>query len=174
MNILNQTESAVFKLWMLYFRKISFQIIKRSQQLSLYRVAALKRLPVHCYIVIIFFYLFIFHLFIIFTFSGPLGLWDTTLLVAVFKRWMTYFRRISFQSIYIHEQTHLIRVRYNHSLFSKLSLLKTLYYVRDKTWRDGGQMQVIELICRIPNVLPFCPNVWPKHSEFVWGLHIIQ
>ena len=35
-------------------------IIKRSQQLSLYRVAAVKRLPVHRYVVI-------------FTFSGPLG-----------------------------------------------------------------------------------------------------
>ena len=29
-----QSESAVFKLWVLYFQRISFQIIKRSQQLS--------------------------------------------------------------------------------------------------------------------------------------------
>ena len=51
--------SAVFKLWMLCFQRISFQIIERSQQLSLCRVAALKSLPVYRYCVVIF------------TFSGP-------------------------------------------------------------------------------------------------------
>ena len=29
MNRLNKTESAVFKLWMLYFQRISFEIMKR-------------------------------------------------------------------------------------------------------------------------------------------------
>ena len=62
MSHLNQTESTVVKLWLLYFQKISFQIIKRSQQLSLCRVVALKSLPVHRYSVVIV------------TFSGPLGL----------------------------------------------------------------------------------------------------
>ena len=45
----------------------SVQIIKRSQQLSLCRMAAVKRLPVHRYSVVIF------------TFSDPLGLWDSHL-----------------------------------------------------------------------------------------------
>ena len=42
------------------------QIIKRPQQLSLCRVAALKSIPIHRYSVVIF------------TFSGPLGLLDST------------------------------------------------------------------------------------------------
>ena len=66
-NRLNKTESAVFKLWMLYFQRISFQIIYRSQQLSLCSVAALEHLRVHRYSVVIF------------KFSGPLGLYGSTL-----------------------------------------------------------------------------------------------
>ena len=63
MNRHNQIESAVFLLvGSLYFRMIPFQFIKRSQQLSLFRVMAVKRLPAHKYSVVIF------------TFSGLLGL----------------------------------------------------------------------------------------------------
>ena len=42
MNRPNKIEPAVFKLWMLYFQRISFQIIYRIQQLSLCSVVALK------------------------------------------------------------------------------------------------------------------------------------
>ena len=52
-NRLNKTESAIFKLWMLCFQRISFQIMSNSQQLSLCHVAALKSLPVHRYSVVI-------------------------------------------------------------------------------------------------------------------------
>ena len=62
LNRLSQTESAIFKLWRLYFQKITFQIIERSQQLSLNRVVALKSRPVHRYSIVMF------------TLSGALGL----------------------------------------------------------------------------------------------------
>ena len=53
MNRLNQTDSAVFTL-LLYIRRISFQIIYRSQQLSLCHATALKGFPIHRYSVVIF------------------------------------------------------------------------------------------------------------------------
>ena len=59
---------------MLYFQRISFQIILRSDQLSLCRVAALKLLPVHRYSVVIF------------TFSGLLGVCGVLLFVAHLSR----------------------------------------------------------------------------------------
>ena len=52
MDRLNQTECVVFKLWMLYSQRISFQITYRSQQLSLFRVEAVKFLPIYRNIVV--------------------------------------------------------------------------------------------------------------------------
>ena len=49
-----KNESAVYKLWVLYFQRISFQIVWRSQELSLCNVAALKSISVHRYSVVIF------------------------------------------------------------------------------------------------------------------------
>ena len=79
MNRLNETESAVFKLRMLYFQRISFQIIFGcsvskglfSDYLELTTAFIVpcgspKKSPLHRYSVVIF------------TFSGPLGLSDST------------------------------------------------------------------------------------------------
>ena len=62
MNRLNKTESAVFIFGCFISKGSPYQIIQRSQLLSLCRVAVLKSLPVHRFRVVIF------------TFSGPMGL----------------------------------------------------------------------------------------------------
>ena len=46
-SLFDKTESAVFHRRMLYFNTIPFQIILRSQLLSLYYVTAVKSLAVH-------------------------------------------------------------------------------------------------------------------------------
>ena len=56
MNRLNLTESAVFKMWIQYFQKISFEIILRSQQLSWLCRIAVFLMPEHQYCVVIFIY----------------------------------------------------------------------------------------------------------------------
>ena len=61
-NRLNKTESAVFKLLMLYFQRTPVQIIKRLQPLSLCRLAVIQSLSEHRYSNVIF------------ILSGPLGL----------------------------------------------------------------------------------------------------
>ena len=60
MNRLNQTESAVFKLWILHFQMIYFYIIQIIKAVVL-SCGGPKSLPVHRYYVIMF------------TFSGPMG-----------------------------------------------------------------------------------------------------
>ena len=53
MNGLNKTESAVFKLWMLYFQRIIFnRQLRDHNSCRCSCVAVLKSLPVHRYIVI--------------------------------------------------------------------------------------------------------------------------
>ena len=70
MNRVNQTQSAVFKIWMLYFQRIPLSDYlngDHKRALSLCSVAAIKNLPVHQYSIVIF------------TFPGPLRLCGSTL-----------------------------------------------------------------------------------------------
>ena len=62
MNILSKSESAVFKLWMLYFQRIFSTEYLDTTTAVVVLCGGPKKLPVHRYSVVIF------------IFSGPLGL----------------------------------------------------------------------------------------------------
>ena len=69
MNVLSKTESAVFKLYMLYFQRILFtDNLETTTAVVVPVLAALRRLPEHRYSVVIL------------TFSGLLGLYGSTLI----------------------------------------------------------------------------------------------
>ena len=66
MNRLSKTESSVLKLWMLYLQRIVFTDYLETTTAVVVPCGGPKSLPVHRYSVVIF------------TFSIPLGLWDST------------------------------------------------------------------------------------------------